>query len=107
MKIKRNNQHLDNIFCDLGISRGQFFDCYFGSQKLNLYSEKYGTEPYPGAPLTYFTDGWGGRNFFGSEILSKRDFLGSIKDAGIFWFVKKTQSGILGKYVLFNSSNQQ
>ena len=49
----------------------------------------------------------GGRNFFGSEILSKRDFLGSIKDAGIFWFVKKTQSGILGKYVLFNSSNQQ
>ena len=42
MKIKRNNQHLDNIFCDLGISRGQFFDCYFGSQKLDLYSEKYG-----------------------------------------------------------------
>ena len=42
MKIKKNNQHLDNIFCDLGISRGQFFDCYFGSQKLDLYSEKYG-----------------------------------------------------------------
>ena len=42
MKIKKNNQHLDNIFCDLGISRGRFFDCYFGSQKLDLYSEKYG-----------------------------------------------------------------
>ena len=43
MKIKKNNQHLDNIFCDLGISRGRFFDCYFGSQKLDLYFEKYGT----------------------------------------------------------------
>ena len=43
MKIKKNNQHLDNIFCDLGISRGRFFDCYFGSQKLDLYSKKYGS----------------------------------------------------------------
>ena len=42
MQIKKNNQHLDNIFCDLGISRGRFFDCYFGLQKLDLYSEKYG-----------------------------------------------------------------
>ena len=51
MKIKKNNQHLDNIFCDLGISRGQFFDCYFGSQKLDLYSEKYGSYKH----LVYIT----------------------------------------------------
>ena len=43
VKVKKKNQHLGNVFCDLGISRGRFFDCYFGSQKLDLYSEKYGT----------------------------------------------------------------
>ena len=36
----------------------------------------------PGAPLTYFNDGGRGRggpsDFFGSEILAKSDFLGSI-----------------------------
>ena len=40
----------------------------------------------PGAPLTYFYDGGGGpSDFFGSEILAKGDFFGSMKDATIFF----------------------
>ena len=31
------------------------------------------------------------RDSFGSEILAKRDFFGSMKDMGIFWVAKKTQ----------------
>ena len=31
------------------------------------------------------------RNFLGSEILAKRDFFGSMKDAGIFWGGRKKQ----------------
>ena len=53
----------------------------------------------PSAPLTYFNDGGGrgggGRpsDFFESDILAKKDFLGSIKDAGIFFLgrEKKTE----------------
>ena len=30
---------------------------------------------------------------FGSEILAKRDFLGSMKDAGIFWGREKNTEG--------------
>ena len=46
------------------------------------------TEQCPGAPLTFFNDGGGGggggpKDFFGCDILAKRDFLGSMKDAGI------------------------
>ena len=38
----------------------------------------------------YFNDdggrgGGGPSDSFGSEILAKSDFLGSVKDAGIFW----------------------
>ena len=42
---------------------------------------------YPGAPLTYFNDGGGGVRVisFGSEILAKSDFFGSLKDAMIFF----------------------
>ena len=40
--------------------------------------------PFPGAPLTYFNDGGGPKDFFGSDILAKREFFGSLKDAGIF-----------------------
>ena len=36
----------------------------------------------PGAPLTYFNDG-GPSDFFGSEILAKSDFFGSVKDVEI------------------------
>ena len=41
---------------------------------------------FPGAPLTYFNDRGGGgpSDFFGSEILTKSDFFGSMKDAWIF-----------------------
>ena len=46
----------------------------------------------PGAPLTYFNDeggeGGGPSDFFWSEILAKGDFLGSMKNAGIFWVIK-------------------
>ena len=41
----------------------------------------------PGAPLTYFNDGGGPKDFFGSDILAKRDFFGSRKQLtqGFFW----------------------
>ena len=32
-------------------------------------------------------------DFFGSEILAKSDFLGSMKDAGIFWGHEKKTKG--------------
>ena len=59
----------------------------------------------PGAPLTYFNDGGEGgpKDFFGSDILAKRDFFGSMKDAGIFW-VAKTTEGFF--WVLYFSSAQ-
>ena len=42
------------------------------------------SSPDPGAPLTYFNDGGVRRIFLGSDILAKRDFFGSMIDAGIF-----------------------
>ena len=61
----------------------------------------------PGAPLTYFNDGGGGpKDFFGSDILAKRDFFGSMKDAGIFWG-RENNAGIFLGIVFFISSNQQ
>ena len=45
----------------------------------------------PGAPLTYFNDRGGLSDFFGSEILAKSDFFGSMKDAGIFGGCKEKQ----------------
>ena len=52
----------------------------------------------PGAPLTYFNEGGGGgpSDFFGSEILAKSDFFGSMKDAGTFLVRKKEQRDFLG-----------
>ena len=54
----------------------------------------------PGAPLTYFNDRGGGggglSDFFGSEILAKSDFLGFMKDAGIFLGRKKKPGIFLG-----------
>ena len=38
----------------------------------------------PRSPLTYFNDGGGGGDFFGSEILVKSDFFGSMNDVRIF-----------------------
>ena len=65
------------------------------------------------APLTYFTDGGGGgglwgwgspREIFRSEILAQRDFLGSVKDAGIFLGREKKTQGYF--WVLYFSSAQ-
>ena len=58
----------------------------------------------PGAPLTYFNDGGGQKDFFGSDILAKRDFLGSMKDAGIFLGHENNRGIFLG-IAFFISSN--
>ena len=42
------------------------------------------------------TGGGGPSDFFGSEILAKSDFLGSMKDAGIFLGRGKKNQGFLG-----------
>ena len=60
-----------------------------------------GILPSPGALLTYFNDGVGGggestSDVFGSEILAKSDFFGSMKDAGIFLGRKKKQRNFFG-----------
>ena len=57
----------------------------------------------PGGPLTYFNDGGGPKDFLGSEILAKRDFFGSMKDAGIF-LGRENNTGIF--WVLYSSSAQ-
>ena len=63
--------------------------------------------PGPGAPVTYFNDGGGGgrggpKDFFGSDILAKRYFFWSMKDAAIF-LGRENNRGI----VFFISSNQK
>ena len=62
------------------------------------------------ALLTYFNDGGGvgggPKDFFGSDILAKRDFFGSMKDAGIF-LGHENNTGIFVGIVLFINSNQQ
>ena len=62
----------------------------------------------PGAPLTYFNDGGGGgsKDFFGSDILAKKDFFGSMKDAGIF-LGGENNRGIFFGIVFYISSNQK
>ena len=54
------------------------------------YSPKFCYD-HPGALLTYFTAGGGGgeglRNFFGVEILAKRDYFGSLKKTQEFFWV--------------------
>ena len=57
----------------------------------------------PGAPLTYFNDGEVRRISFGSDIVAKRDFFGSMKDAGIF-LGRENNTGIF--WVLYFSSAQ-
>ena len=70
------------------------------------------SKPYPGvapgAPPTYFNDGGGGdpKDFLGSDILAKRDFLGSMEDAGIFLGPENNRGIFLG-IVFFISSNQK
>ena len=45
-------------------------------------------------------------DFFGSDILAKRDFFGSMKDAGSF-LDRENNTGIFLVIVFFISSNQQ
>ena len=53
------------------------------------------------------TGGGGGpKDFFGSDILAKREFWGSMKDAGIFLGRENNATIFLG-IVFFISSNQQ
>ena len=52
------------------------------------------------------TGGGGPKDFFGSDILAKRDFFGSMKDAGIF-LDRENNTGIFLVIVFFISSNQQ
>ena len=63
---------------------------------------------YPGAPLTYFNDRGGGgpKDFFGSDILAKKDFFGSMKDARIF-LGRENNRGIFLGIVFFISSNKK
>ena len=50
--------------------------------------------------------GGGPKDFFGSDILAKRDFFGSMKDAGIF-LGHENNTGIFLGIVFFISSNQK
>ena len=52
------------------------------------------------------TGGGGPNDFFGSDILAKRDFFGSMKDAGIF-LGRENNRGIFLGIVFFISSNQK
>ena len=62
----------------------------------------------PGAPLTYFNEErvGGPKDFFGPDILAKRDLFGSMKDAGIFLGLENNRGIFLGT-VFFISSNQK
>ena len=71
--------------------------------KLTMSSNLFGSPTGP--TQTHILLMGGPKDFFGSEILTKRDFLGSMKDVGIFLGREKT--GIFLGIVLFFSSNQQ
>ena len=59
----------------------------------------------PGTPLTYFNDGGGvQRIFLGLTFWPKGIFLGSMKDAGIFWG-RENNTGIFLGIVFFISLN--
>ena len=66
------------------------------SSSVRMYSR-------PGAPLTYFNDvggGGGAKDFFGSDILAKRDFLGLWKTMAFFGS-RKQHRDFLG-YCIFH-----
>ena len=60
----------------------------------------------PQGPHSHILMTGGPKDFFGSDILAKRDFFGSMKDAGIFWG-RENNAGIFLGIVFFISSNQQ
>ena len=57
-----------------------------------------------GAPLTYFNDGvgegGGPKDFLGSDILGKRDFFASMKDADFFGSRKEDR--VFFRYCIFH-----
>ena len=58
----------------------------------------------PGAPLTYFNDGGGGgvpKDFFESDILAKRDFLGVYERRRDFLGSRKQRRDFFG-YCIFH-----
>ena len=62
-----------------------------------------GNATAPGAPLIYFTyREVDQRDFFGCEILAKRDLFGSVKDAGIFLGRKKKKKSDFFGYCTFH-----
>ena len=81
------------------------YNLYFGKGPQSLEARG-GRLLAPGAPLTYFNDGGVRRIFFGSDILAKRDFFGSMKDAGIF-LGRENNTGIFLGIIFFISSNQK
>ena len=52
--------------------------------------------PNPGAPLTYFNDGGGPSDFFGSEILAKGDFFWVYERRRDFFRVAKKKRDFFG-----------
>ena len=72
-----------------------------------FYIERFVVSQGPHSHILMMGGGRGGpKDLFGSDILAKRDFLGSIKDAGIFWG-RENNTGIFLGTVFFISSNQQ
>ena len=59
--------------------------------------------PHSHILMTGGVGGWGPKVFLGSDILAKRDFFGSMKDARIFWVAKTTEEFF---WVLYFSSAQ-
>ena len=62
--------------------------------------------PPQGSHSHILMTGGGPNDFFGSDILAKRDFFGSMKDAGIF-LGRENNRGIFLGIVFFISSNQK
>ena len=61
---------------------------------------------YPQGPHSHILMTGGSEGFFGSDILAKRDFFGSMKDAGIF-LGRENNRGIFMGIVFFISSNKK
>ena len=65
------------------------------------FSQKALHVPRPGAPLTYFNDGGGPKDFFGSDILAKRDFFGVYESRRDFFGSRKQHRDFSG-YCIFH-----
>ena len=81
------------------------YNLYFGKGPQSLEAHG-GRLLAPGAPLTYFNDGGVRRIFLGLTFFARRDFFGSMKDAGIF-LGHENNTGIFLGIVFFISSNQK